>query len=50
MDRELLGKLDKSELITLILALNARVAALEARLNIPPGPKPPIRRAKAGLA
>ena len=42
MDRESLGKLDKSELITLILALveqnaalTARVAALEARLNIP---------------
>ena len=36
MDRESLGKLDKSELITLILALNARVAGLEAKLNIPP--------------
>ena len=43
MDRESLGKLDKSELITLILALveqnaalTARVAALEAKLNIPP--------------
>ena len=36
MDRESLGKLDKLELITLILALNARVAALEAKLNIPP--------------
>ena len=31
-----LGKLDKSELITLFLALNARVAALEAQLIIPP--------------
>jgi transposase len=36
MDPDSLGKLDKSELITLILALNARVAALEAKLNIPP--------------
>jgi len=43
MDRESLGKLDKSELIKLILALveqnaalTARVAALEAKLNIPP--------------
>ena len=36
MDRESLGKLDKPELITLILALTARVAALEAKLNIPP--------------
>ena len=36
MDLDSLGKLDKSELITLILALNARVAALEAKLNIPP--------------
>jgi transposase len=43
MDRESLEKLDKSELIALIVALSeqnaalsARVAALEARLNIPP--------------
>ena len=36
MDPDSLGKLDKSELITLILALNARVVALEAKLNIPP--------------
>ena len=36
MDTGSLGKLDKSELITLILALNARVAALEAQLKIPP--------------
>ena len=36
MDPDSLGKLDKSELITLIVALNARVAALEAKLNIPP--------------
>ena len=36
MDPDSLGKLDKSELITLIVALNARVAALEAKLNVPP--------------
>ena len=43
MDRDSRGKLDKSELISLILtlveqnsALAARVAALEAKLNIPP--------------
>ena len=36
MDPDSLGKPDKSELITLILALNARVAAFEAKLNIPP--------------
>jgi len=43
MGRESLGKLDKSELITLIFAfveenaaLTARVAALEAKLSIPP--------------
>jgi transposase len=36
MDPDSLGKLDKPELITLILALNARVTALEAKLNIPP--------------
>jgi transposase len=35
MDCDSLGKLDKSELIILILALNARVAALEAKLNLP---------------
>ena len=36
MDPDSLGKLDKSELIALILALNARVAALEAQLKVPP--------------
>ena len=36
MDANPLSKLDKPELIALILALNARVAALEAKLNIPP--------------
>ena len=36
MDRESLERLDKSELITLVLALTARVAALEAKLGLPP--------------
>ena len=36
MDRQSLERLDKSELITLVLALTARVAALEAKLGPPP--------------
>ena len=36
MDRESLERLDKSELIALVLALTARVAALEAKLGVPP--------------
>lgn len=36
MDAESLSKLEKPELIALILALNARVSALEAKLGIPP--------------
>ena len=36
MDTGSLGTLDKSELIALIVALAARVAALEAKLNIAP--------------
>ena len=36
MDRQSLERLDKSELITLVLALTARVAALEAKLGLPP--------------
>ena len=36
MDVESLRKLEKPDLIAIIVALNARVVALEAKLNIPP--------------
>lgn len=55
MDASSLNRLDKSELITLVLALDARVAALEAKLGQPPktpdnSSLPPSRGQKANRA
>ena len=55
MDASSLNRLDKSELIMLVLALDARVAALEAKLGQPPktpdnSSLPPSRGQKANRA
>ena len=55
MDAASLNRLDKSELIALVLALDARVAALEAKLGQPPktpdnSSLPPSRGQKANRA